>query len=301
MPVARVNGIDIWYQRSGGDGPALMMTHGFAGPTVGWTPIIDDFKSRFDLVLYDVRAHGKTGMPADPATVTVPQFAADLAGLMDVLGIGRAHIAGVSMGGMISAQFACDYPERAISLALCDTTAGNRQGPDAKANDVEQFLFDAFSKMSHVVEKYGVAGLVERENRYRRDGDEYAHLQALTFDEQDAKNVRQKVDGMTDEGYLTASRALRERPELTARTPLLRMPALVSCGEWDAFYPCALRDHALIAGSRLVTIRGAAHATPDYQPQLWKRAVFDFIADVEAGRDVAGEVVLDAEGRPAPR
>lgn len=293
MAVARVNGIDIWYERSGGGGPALVMTHGFAGPTVGWTPIIDDFRRHFDLVLYDVRAHGNTGMPADPATVSVPQFAADLAGLMDALGIGRAHIAGVSMGGMISAQFACDYPERAISVALCDTTAGNREGPDAAANDVEQFLFDAFSTMAHVVEKYGLTGLVERENRYRRDGDEYARFQALSFDEQDAKNIRQKIDAMTDEGYVTANRALRERPDLTLRTPKLTMPVLVSCGEWDAFYPCAVRDHALIPNSRLVTIARAAHATPDYRPELWRQAVFGFIADVEAGRDIRDEIVLD--------
>jgi pimeloyl-ACP methyl ester carboxylesterase len=293
MPFVRVNGIDIWYERSGGPGPVLVMTHGFAGPTIGWTPIIDDFKRRFDLVLYDVRAHGKTGMPADPATVTVPQFAADLAGLMDVLEIERAHIAGVSMGGMISAQFACDYPQRVLSLGLCDTTAGNRAGQDAAANDVEQFLCDAFSQMAHVVEKYGLAGLVERENRYRRDGDQYARFQALSYEEQDAKNIRQKIDGMTAEGYLAANRALRERPDLTARTATLAIPALVSCGEWDAFYPCALRDHALIAGSRLVTIARAAHATPDYRPELWRDAMFDFINDVEAGRPVAGEVRLD--------
>jgi 2-succinyl-6-hydroxy-2,4-cyclohexadiene-1-carboxylate synthase len=269
------------------------MTHGFAGPTVGWGPAIDAFKQRFDLVLYDVRAHGRTGMPADGATVTVPQFAADLAGLMDALDIGRAHIAGVSMGGMISAQFACDFPERAISVGLCDTTAGNRAGPDQAANDVEEFLVNAFSTMAHVVEKYGLAGLVERENRYRRDGDQYAKFQALTYEEQDEKNVRQKIDGMTGAGYLAANRALRERPDLTSRTPKLAMPVLVSCGEWDAFYPCALRDHAIIPDSRLVTIGRAAHATPDYRPELWQRAVFDFVHDVEAGRDVRGEVRLD--------
>jgi 3-oxoadipate enol-lactonase len=291
MPTARVSGIDIWYKRSGGEHPTLVLTHGFAGPTIGWTSIIDEFTSHFDLVLYDVRAHGSTTVP-DPATVTLPQFAADIAGLLDVLGIERAHIGGVSMGGMISAQFACDYPERVKSLLLCDTTAGNRQGTDAAANAAEQFLFDAFSKMAYVVEKYGTKGLVEREDRYARDSDPYARFQALTFDEQHEKNYRMKVQAMTDAGYLAANKALRERPDLTSRTPLIIAPTLVSCGEWDAFYPCALRDHALIPNSRLVTIRGAAHATPDYQPELWKRAVFEFIDAVEAGDDIRGELEL---------
>jgi 3-oxoadipate enol-lactonase len=292
MPTVRVNGIDIWHERSGGSGPTLVLTHGFAGPTVGWPPIIDEFRKHFDLLLYDVRAHGNTGTPADPATVTVPQFATDVAGLLDALDIERAHIGGVSMGGMISAQFACDYPERVASLALCDTTAGNCLGPDADANDAEAFLASGFERLGHVAEKYGMTELIERENRYRRDGDKYAHLATTSFEEQDEKNWRTKRDAMTREGYLAANKALRERPDLTSRTPNITVPTLISCGEWDAFYPCAVRDHALIPNSRLVTIRGAAHATPDYRPDLWKRAVFEFIDDVEAGRGVRGEFVL---------
>ena len=300
MPIARVNDIDIWYERSGGDGPTLVLSHGFAGASsAGWPPVIDEFRSQFDLVLFDARAHARTGVPADLTSVTMPQFAADLAGLMDALGIEQAHIGGVSMGGMISAQFACDHPERVRSLLLCDTIAGNiatrppdTTGSTAEADDAERFLIDALTRMARAVEKYGTAGLVERENRYRRDGDTYAHLQPLSLDEQDARNTLQKVEFMTDAGYLAASRAMRERPDLIARTPHIAAPTLVSCGEWAAFYPAAQRDHALIASSRFVTVRGAAHATPDYKPQLWKRTVFDFIADVEAGSDVRGEFEL---------
>ena len=297
MPTVHVNGIDIWYERSGGGGPPFVLTHGFAGPScVGWPPVIEEFRTHLDLLLYDARAHGNTTVPDDPSTVTLPRFAADIAGLLDALRIDRAHIGGVSMGGMISAQFACDYPERVRSLSLCDTTAGNCAGASDAANEAERFLVNAFEHMEHVVEKYGMEGLVERENRYRRENDKYAHLQTLSLEDQDAKNALQKVRHMTAAGFLAAGRAVRERPDLTSRTPKIAAPTLVSCGEWDMFYPCARRDHALIPNSRLVTIRGAAHATPDYQPQLWKRAVFDFIDDVEAGRDVRGEFVLAPDG-----
>lgn len=294
MPYARVDGIDLWYERSGGDGPTLVLTHGFASPSDFWPPVIDEFRRRFDLVLYDVRAHGRSGI-GDPADVTVPQFARDLAGLLDVLGIARAHVGGVSMGGMISAQFACDFPDRLRSLALCDTTAGNRAGPDAQANDVEAFVVDAFERMASIAEKRGLEELARRENAYRHESDPYAHLAALSLEEQDAKNLRTKREAMTVDGYLAANRALGERPDLTPCIPQVRVPTLVSCGDWDRFYACARRDHALIPGSRFVTIRAAAHSTPDYQPQLWKRAVFDFIADVEAGRDTLGELELAPE------
>jgi pimeloyl-ACP methyl ester carboxylesterase len=195
------------------------------------------------------------------------------------------------MGGMISAQFACDYPQKVHSLLLCDTTAGNAQGPDEAANQAERSLISAFEQMAHVAETYGLEGLAERENRYRHESDQYAHLQIFTLEGQDERNRRIK-EHMTLAGYLAVNRALRERPDLTSRTPSIAAPTLISCGEWDLFYPCAVRDHRLIANSRLITIRGAAHATPDYQPQLWLRAVTDFIADVEAGRDVRGECEL---------
>jgi pimeloyl-ACP methyl ester carboxylesterase len=289
MPTARVNGINIWYEQSDGTGSALVLTHGFAGPTSGWPPVIDEFRSRFKLLLYDVRGHGLSSAPEDESAYSVPQFAADLAGLLDTLGIERPHVGGVSMGGVISAQFACDYPERLRSLLLCDTTAGNDPESSTASAAGERVLVDAFCRQERIVLAGGIEELVRRENRYRREGDLYAARSSQSLDEQDARNDR-KLQMITPHAYLAISRALRERPDLTSRTPAINVPTLVSCGEWDAFSPCAERDHRLIANSRLATVRGAAHSTPDYQPQRWKRAVFDFIDDVEAGRDIRGEV-----------
>ena len=285
MHSADVNGIDIWYEFEG-EGPPLVLTHGFAGPTGGWPPVVYDLRTRFKLLLYDVRAHGKTTVP-DPATVSMPQFAADLRGLLDKLGLERPHVAGVSMGGMISAQFACDYPERLRSLWLCDTTAGN-QG-DASTAHIERQLVDVFERTERIVAKHGFAELMRRENRYRHEQDPYAAKnQQFTLDEQDQRNL-DRIGRMTDEGFIAANIALRERPDLTSRAPSIRVPTLVSCGEWDMFHACAQRDHRLIPGSRFATIRGAAHDSAFYTPHLWKRAYFDFIDDLEAGRTIADE------------
>ncbi len=261
--------------------------------------MIDEFRARFRLLWYHVRGHGRSSVPDDPAAYSLPRFAADLAALLDALGIERAHIGGVSMGGMVSAQFACDYPERLRSLLLCDTTCGNPDGPygpdgpsggagNDAARAAEASLRDAFDRMALVAEKYGLAELVERENRYRREQDLYARTRRASMEEQDAENAR-KVADMTAAGYVRVARALIARPDLVPRLPSITAPALVSCGEWDLFYPCALRDASLVPNARMATVRGAAHATPDYQPQLWKQAVFDFIDDVEAGRDVRGK------------
>jgi pimeloyl-ACP methyl ester carboxylesterase len=286
MPTARVNGIDIWYDFAG-EGPPLVLTHGFAGPTGGWPPIVETLRDRFKLLLYDVRAHGTTGMPADPSTVTMPQFAADLRGLLDHLDLARPHVAGVSMGGMISAQFACDYPDRLQSLWLCDTTAGN-QGDRATAA-IEKQVVEIFERTERIVAKHGFAELMRRENNYRREGDQYAALnKQFTLEQQDQRNI-DRIPRMTDAGFIAANIALRERPDLTSRTPKITVPTLVSCGEWDLFYPLAQRDHRLIPDSRFATIRAAAHDSLFYTPHLWQRAGFDFYDDLEAGRPIAGE------------
>jgi pimeloyl-ACP methyl ester carboxylesterase len=310
MPTARINGIDIWYERSGqeaplspsgrgagGEGkPVVMLTHGFAGPaSAGWPPIVDGFKRRYDVITYDVRAHGRTTVPEDESTVTVPQFAADLDALMEHLGIDRAHVAGISMGGMISAQFACDFPHRLRSLLLCDTIAGNGAGADEKAVEVERLVENAMQRIAHLAEKYGVEEVVARESKHRHEVDQYAPLAVKTLEEQDEENYDHKVRHMTRRGFVASARAMHQRPDLTSRTPDITAPALISCGEWDLFYPGAVRDAALIPNRRLVTIRRSAHDTLAYQPHLWFQSVTTFIDDVEAGRDVKADVILDPE------
>jgi pimeloyl-ACP methyl ester carboxylesterase len=285
MPVARVNGIDIWHEFRG-KGPLLVLTHGFAGPTPGWPPVVDELTSRFTLLLYDVRGHGKTTVPP-PDTFSMPQFAADLRGLLDELDIERAHVGGVSMGGMVSSQFACDYPDRVDALLLCDTTAGNQGDPETAP--IERELFELFERLERIVRKHGLEGLVERENRYRHEEDKYSRFSSFSLEEQDRRNHAGKVGNMTPDGFIGANLALRTRPDLTSRTPSITAPTLVSCGEWDMFYPLAARDHRLIPNSRFATIREAAHDTLNYKPQLWKRAVLDFFDDLAAGRDIRGE------------
>ena len=76
-------------------------------------------------------------MPPDPNDYSVPGFAADLAGLLRAIGIERAHIGGVSMGGMVTAQFAVDYPEMCASVLICDSSCGNGQTEGA-AGDWER-------------------------------------------------------------------------------------------------------------------------------------------------------------------
>lgn len=294
MAIAHVNGIDLWYDDGFAPKPGdrvLAYSHGFAAPTMFATPVFEELWARLremhiEPLQYDVRAHGNTTMP-DAATVTMPQFAADLRALLDHLGVSSAYIMGVSMGGMVSAQFACDYPRYVKALLLVDTTAGN-QGDPATA-EIERSMSESISRMGQIVAKHGLRELVERENRYRHEKDQYASESAQPLEVQDQRNFM-KLDAMTDAGYAAGANALATRPDLTSRTPSITAPTLVSCGEWDLFYPLAQRDARLIPNRRFATVRGAAHDTPNFTPERFLASVLDFIRDVEAGRDVRGDV-----------
>jgi len=290
MPTIRVNDIDIWYEvhkPSVAQGPSpgripLVLTHGFAGPIDNWRPEIMPLAERRPLFLYDVRGHGRTSVSQDPAEYSLPGFAADLAALLRAIGIERAHFGGVSMGGMVTAQFAVDYPEMCESVLLCDTTCGNGRDGGA-AGDWERRLQIGITLLAHGVREYGLEETLRREQEWKKANDPHLDESPYSFEE-DCERIRL----MTVEGYVGAAHAIATRPDLTGRVSGIKAPALVMAGAWDDFLPCARRDHALIPGSRLVVRQRCGHGSR-WRAETFLSEVESFLADVEAGRPVAGE------------
>jgi len=284
MPTLHANGIDIAYELLGADRPGtpLVMTHGFAGPSAQWRPEIASLAEKGPLLLYDVRGHGSTSVPEGLETYSMPQFAADLAALLDGAGIGRAHIGGVSMGGMVTAQFAADYPQRCASVLLCDTTCGNALDP-GPGGGWERRMQVGMSTLSHMVQQYGLKETLLREHEYKRQND--PHLDVSPYSLEDDL---ERIKLMTVPGYVGAAHAITTRPDLTARIPAITAPTLVMIGEWDDFLPCALRDASLIPGARLVVRERCGHGSR-WRGETFLAEVEAFVADAESGRPVAGE------------
>lgn len=283
MSHMRANGIDIHYELHGdGAGTPLVLTHGFAGPFEQWKPDVRPLAASRPLVLYDVRGHGETTVPADPAAYSMPTFAADLAALLDALDIERAHVGGVSMGGMVTAQFAVDFPEKCASVSILDSTCGAGVDTGA-AGDWERRLFDGISTLMHMVKSTGLEDTVRREQEWKKANDPHLDVSPYTFEDDYTR-----IAMMTVDGYVGAAKAIAERADLTGRIRSIEAPTLVMIGEWDDFFPCAVRDHALIPNSRLVVRRNCAHGTR-WRVETFRSELESFLADVEAGRDVAGE------------
>jgi pimeloyl-ACP methyl ester carboxylesterase len=135
MAEAQLNGISIHYEDSG-SGPCVFFTHGYAAAGAMWEPqrkALND--AGYRLVTWDMRGHAETDSPDDPAQYSESLTIADMAGLMDALGIQKAVVGGLSLGGYMSLAFQLVHPDRAQALVLCDTGPGYRsEEPRAKWN-----------------------------------------------------------------------------------------------------------------------------------------------------------------------
>lgn len=292
MPTTHANGIDIWYDVLGSAGnPDLVLNHGWLGPTEYWQPLVlETLGQHCRLLVYDVRGQGRTTAPEDPDAYSMPVYARDLAAVMDAAGIERAHILGVSQGGMIAAQFAVDFPQRTRSLLLCDSSAGNGvdEGP---GGEWERKMQGGLERMEEIARSEGLAELCERRIRNDIETNPRYYEHPEPAEERQRKDRRRHAE-VTLHGFVGTNRAIRNRPDLTARLRELQMPALVIGGEWDDFFPCSVRDHKLIQGSRFVRMRHCAHDSTTWRTDAFLQTVTELIADVEAGRDVAGETEL---------
>lgn len=284
MPKANANGIDIHYDVLGAehDGPPIVTTHGFASNSSFWVPDIEPLAEKRRLITYDVRGHGQTSVPENNDAYSMPTFAADIAGLLGALGIEKAHIMGVSMGGMITAQFAVDFPQLCESVTLIDTTCGNGSDP-GPGGDWERRLLQGINTLAHLVEKSGLKDTLDREWEYRRANDPHLDLSPYSLEEDYSR-----IEAMTVPGYIGAAYGIATRDDLTGCITSITSPTLVMVGAWDDFRPCAERDHGLIPGSRFVLREECGHGTR-WRVETFRSELESFLADVEAGRPVAGE------------
>ncbi|HEX5164100.1 MAG TPA: alpha/beta hydrolase [Thermomicrobiales bacterium] len=115
MPSIQVNGVDLSYEVTG-DGPPVVLTHGSWGDRRGWAAVVPGLAESFRVVTWDRRGHGESGDL--PGRGTRTQDAADLAGLIEGLGIGPVHAVGNSFGGSITLELASRRPELLRSIAV---------------------------------------------------------------------------------------------------------------------------------------------------------------------------------------
>ena len=236
MEKIKINNIELAYSRRG-NGPPLVLLHGFPLDHHLWDDVAPLLEDTFDLIIPDLRGFG--GSETVDTPYAMDDFASDIAGILDQLGIQKSAIAGHSMGGYVALAFARLYPERVRGLALVSSQAP-ADPPERK---------EGRYKSAAEVDANGIHGVVETMTpKFTAD----ARLQAL---------ARESMEKQQPAAYIGALKAMAERADSTPLLGTFRFPVVIVHGGTDALIPVdrAREVRDAIPGSYYVELKDVGH------------------------------------------
>jgi pimeloyl-ACP methyl ester carboxylesterase len=250
MTTAELNGIEIGYDDAGSGLPVLF-THGYQASRAMWEPQRAALGDDFRIVTWDLRGHGESGIPDDPAMYSHELLIADMEALLDHLAIDETVLLGHSLGGYASLYFYLDHPERVKGLVLFGSGPGYR---DAEARGKWNAMADRFASS---VETKGLEILKkaspEVSSANHRSATALAHA---------ARGMLAQQDSRVMDAIAT-----------------IDVPTLVIIGTEDkAFIGSSEYMAKKIPGAELVKIEGAAHAANMEKPDEFNAALRGFLA-----------------------
>ena len=251
MPTTDQAGVSIHYE-SHGAGPAFLLSHGYSATSRMWEGQVAAFADRYRVILWDMRGHGQSGDPRDPALYSQALTVGDMAAVLDTCSIERAVIGGLSLGGVMSLGFDLAHPERVRALMLFDTGPGFRN-PEARREWNKRAEARARELESNGLPR-SVGGAETRLGHHR-----------------------------SAQGLAGAARGMRAQPDssLIDSLPSIAVPTLVLVGSEDRhFLGAADYMAAKIPGAQKVVIPDAGHAANLDQPEAFNRAVSNFLASL---------------------
>ena len=256
MPVAEVNGQSITYADSGGDGPAIIWSHGFLMDHTMFDAQVEALSGDYRCIAWDERGFGAT-----PATAPFTYWdgADDAVALLDHLGIDQAVFAGMSQGGFISLRAALAHPDRVRGLVLIDTQAGTEAAENIEAYGgmLQHWLSDA--PLGEIGEF--VAGLIL--------GDPDLAATWIPIWEERRSEMNEHPGN-----------CLLDRDDITDRLGEIGAPALVVHGDADAAIPLELGQVLAdsIPTATIAVMPGGSHAANMPHPTQTNEATASFLA-----------------------
>ncbi len=262
MPHVRLGEVDLYYElidctepwRTGA--PPAVLIHGLGTDRRIWLYQVPELCGRVPVLLVDLRGHGRSSAPAGEWTVA--NMALDVVRLLRHLGVEKAHLVGLSLGGMVAQQFALDYPYATASLVLADTIAG----PDAAGAAAmrEALAFIEAHTMREIAEARITRAFTDAVDPVMR-----GHLiEQVALNDKDA--------------YERAARAAFGF-DVRAQAGQIAAPTLVVVGDGDRTFPPPWMEAlaTTIPGARLARIAGAGHIVNLERPREFNRAVREFL------------------------
>jgi pimeloyl-ACP methyl ester carboxylesterase len=243
------NGVGIHYETHG-NGPPILLSHGYSATCRMWDGQIAAFKDRYKIIVWDMRGHGESDYPTDPAAYSEVLSVADMAAILDACDTPNAIIGGLSLGGYMTLAFHLRHADRCRALMLFDT------GPGFKKNEARE----AWNQRA----------------RSRADDLEARGLAALGTSDEVRMSRHRSASGLAGaaRGMLT-----QETDGVIQSLETIAVPTLVLAGANDTAF-LAATDYmaAKIPGARKAVIPDAGHAANLHQPDAFNRAVEGFLA-----------------------
>ena len=277
MSIAKVDTVELYYEEHG-RGEPLLLIMGLAADSMAWMFQVPEFSKHYRTIVFDNRGVGRSSKPAGPYTIS--RMADDTAGLLDVLGMPRAHVVGVSMGGMIAQELVLRHPRLVRGLVLACTYPE----PDAEIERQRQF------SVQELGGQISAGGDIQIDLKAFDPMAFFQQLLPLAFNQEFIEKELPKIMplfagalqyGFSMEAILGQVAAVMSH-KATDRLQHITAPTLVITGDADRLVPPAnseiLATH--IPGARLVKVPGGSHGFNFETPDVFNREVLDFLATV---------------------
>jgi 3-oxoadipate enol-lactonase len=260
VSLARIGGGDLAYDVRG-QGPALLLLHAFPLGLSMWDPQVRAFAATHQVIRFDARGFG--GSPPGDGLLTMERIADDAVGLLDYLGLSRAVVCGLSMGGYAAFALVRRHADRLKALVLADT----RAGADTDAARA------ARAAQAQTARKEGSAAIADAvlpklvgETTLKQRPEVVARL-------------RETIAANPPRGIADALAGLAARADSAPTLREIRVPTLVVCGAEDALTPVAESEALVrgIAGSRLEVIPAAGHLSSVENPEGFNDGLRKFL------------------------
>jgi len=248
----------------GGDGPPLLLVHGFPLDHTMWAGQLAELARQARVLAPDLRGFGHS--EAEGEIVRMEQYADDLAAMLDARGIREPVVfCGLSMGGYIAWPFFRRHRPRLRGLILCDTRAAadTEMAARARLANAQRVLAEGVGFLAEaMLEKLFTAETVERRPEL-------------------VEATRRVIVAASPQGVAAALRGMAARPDASAWLPEIDLPTLVICGREDAITSVEeMRGMAArLPQARFVEIAGAGHMSPLEQPQRVNEAIAEFLRE----------------------
>jgi 2-succinyl-6-hydroxy-2,4-cyclohexadiene-1-carboxylate synthase len=270
----QVNGVH-YNVETAGEGPALLLLHGFTGSTATWRSFLPSWSRRFRVIAVDCLGHGQSDAPLDPARYATEHAVSDLTVLLDQLGVDQAHVLGYSMGGRLALSFAMMRPERLRSLILESSSPGLRTEEERS----ERMRSD--EALAARIERDGVEKFVD----YWENIPLFQSMRRLPESVRAA--LRRQRLANSAHGLAGSLRGMGTgaQPSWWERLSELAMPVQLIVGELDEkFTAIGRRMGELIPDCRLVEVQGAGHAVHVERADFFDTIVMGFLTSIDQER-----------------